>query len=67
MKKTTFILPILILALLQSCASVYKPVNPKYIKHTMHETVGDIALSYKYDASATNGNRKPKFLLNTFT
>jgi hypothetical protein len=24
----------------------------------MHESVGDIALSYKYDAIATNGNRK---------
>jgi hypothetical protein len=58
MKKTTFILPILILALLQSCASAYQPVYPKNIKHTMHETVGDIALSYKYDAIATNGNRK---------
>jgi hypothetical protein len=52
------ILPILILASLQSCASFYNPVYPKHVKHNMHESVGDISFSYKYDVMSINGNRK---------
>jgi hypothetical protein len=55
MKK---LLPLILLALLQSCASAYHPVYPKNVKHSMHESKDKIDFSYKYNVLGENGNGK---------
>jgi hypothetical protein len=55
MKK---LLPLIILAFLQSCASAYHPVYPKNVKYSMHESKDKIDFSYKYNVLGENGNGK---------
>lgn len=57
MKKTNIIL-IIIIGLLSSCATIYKPINPTKLNYKVSDYKDGIGLSYKYDVLQLKGNKK---------
>jgi hypothetical protein len=58
MRRTKFILLIVIGLLFNSCAMIYRPVNPPTLNYKMSESKDGIELSYKYDVLQLKGNKK---------
>jgi hypothetical protein len=52
------ILPLVLLALLSGCASIYRPITPNTLEYVTENSNNDVEFWYRYDVLAYRGNKK---------
>jgi hypothetical protein len=52
------IIPLVFLALLSGCASIYRPITPNTLEYVTENSNNDVDFWYRYDVLAYRGNKK---------